>query len=202
MEKMGEYITNWLATSSQRNYGAHVRYYLTFCSTYDLRPMQPDELTVCLYVTKLAETCSYRTIKNYLNGIRILHLEAGLMNPLPAMFNLERTLRGIKRVKGDVPPNRKLAVTPDILSRIIRRLDLFSPCAMAFAAAMLVAFFGFFRKANVCPLQEGTNPVTDQSAVRKGDFEFAEDMSLVCITLRPTKTIQFGQRTLRIPLPV
>jgi hypothetical protein len=55
--------------------------------------MQPDELTVCLYVTKPAETCSYRTMKNNLNGIRILHLEAGLINPLPAMFDLERTLR-------------------------------------------------------------------------------------------------------------
>jgi hypothetical protein len=60
------------------------------------------------------------------------------------MFNLERTLRGIKRVKGDVQPNRKLAVTPDILSRILRRLDLLSPCTLAFAAAMLVAFVGFF----------------------------------------------------------
>jgi hypothetical protein len=104
---------------------------LTFCSTYDLRPIQPDELIVCLYVTKLAETCSYRTNKYYSNGIRILHSEAGLTNPLPEMFNLERTLRGIKRVKGDVQPNLKLAVTPDILSQIIPRLDLFSPCAMA-----------------------------------------------------------------------
>jgi hypothetical protein len=144
MEKMGEYISHWLAISSQRHYGAHVRYYLTFCSTYELRPMQPEELTVCLYVTKLAETCSYRTIKDYLDGIRILHLEAELTNPLPPMFNLERTLRGIKRVKGDVQPNRKLAVTPDILSRILCCLDLFSPCTLAFAAAMLVAFFGFF----------------------------------------------------------
>lgn len=201
MDKMAEYITNWLASSSQRTYSAHVRYYLTFCSTYDFRPMQPDELTVCLYATKLAETCSYRTIKTYLNGIRVLHLEAGLVNPLPAMFNLERTLRGIKRVKGDVQANRKLAVTPDILSRIIRRLDLFSPPNMAFAAAMLVAFFGFFRKANVCPVHDGTNPVVDQSPVRRGDFDFAPDMSLVWVNLRRTKTIQFSQRILRVPLP-
>lgn len=201
MDKMAEYITNWLASSSQRTYGAHVRYYMTFCSTYDLRPMQPDELTVCLYVTKLAETCAYRTIKTYLNGIRVLHLEAGLTNPLPTMFNLERTLRGIKRVKGDIQPNRKLAVTPDILSRIIRRLDFFSAGNMAFIAAMLVAFFGFFRKANVCPTQEGTNPVVEQSPVRRGDFEFAADLSLVWVNLRRTKTIQFGQRTLRVPLP-
>jgi hypothetical protein len=106
--------------------------------------LAPEELTVCLYVTQLASTCSYR-IKQYLNGVRVLHLEAGLMNPLPSFFNLERTLRGIKRVKGDVCPNRKLAVTPDILARIIRRLDLFNPGNLAFVAALLVAFFGFFR---------------------------------------------------------
>ena len=66
---------------------------------------------------------------------------------------------------------------------------------------MLVAFFGFFRKANVCPVQDGTNPVTDQSPVRRCDFEFTEDMTLVWVNLRRTKTIQFGQRTLRVPLP-
>lgn len=198
---MHEYMVNWLAASSQRSYGAYVRYYVSFCSTYNFRPIQPDEPTVCLYVTKLAEKCSYRTIKTYLNGVRILHLEAGLTNPLPAMFNLERTLRGIKRSKGDVTPNRKLAVTPDILARIIRRLDLFKPGNLAFTAAMLVAFFGFFRKANVCPVQSGTNPVDEQSPVRRCDFEFSDDMTLVWVNLRRTKTIQFGQRTLRVPLP-
>lgn len=194
-------MVNWLAASSQRSYGAFVRYYIQFCSTYDFRPIQPEETTVCLYVSKLADTCSYRTIKNYLNGVRILHLEAGLANPLPAMFNLERTLRGIKRAKGDITPNRKLAVTPDILARIIRRLDLFTPSNMAFTAAMLVAFFGFFRKANVCPVQAGTNPVDEQSPVRRCDFDFADDMTLIWVNLRRTKTIQFGQRTLRVPLP-
>jgi hypothetical protein len=95
-----------------------------------------------------------------------LHLEAGLVvNLLPAMFNLERTLRGIKRLKGDVQSNRKVAVTPDFLSQIIRRLDLISLPNMAFAAAMLVAFFGFFRKANICPVHDGTNPVVHQFPV-------------------------------------
>jgi hypothetical protein len=117
------------------------------------------------------------------------------------MFNLERTLRGSKRVKGDVQSHRKLAVTPDILSRIIRRLDLFSLPNMAFAAAILVAFFGFFRRANVCPVHDGANPAVDQSPIRRGDFDFAPDMSLVWVNLGRTKTIQFGQRILRVPLP-
>lgn len=198
---MSEYIVQWIATGTQRNYSAYVRYYLDFCSRFDLRALDPEEMTVCLYVTQLASTCSYRTIKQYLNGIRVMHLEAGLTNPLPSFFNLERTLRGIKRVKGDVQPNRKLAVTPDILAKIIRRLDLFSPTNLAFVAAMLVAFFGFLRKANVCPVKDNGNPAEDLSPVCRGDFEFASDLSVVWLHLRKTKTIQFGQRTLRVPLP-
>ena len=49
MDKMHEYMVNWLAASSQRTYGAYVRYYLNFCSTYNFRPMQPDE-TNCLLI--------------------------------------------------------------------------------------------------------------------------------------------------------
>lgn len=156
---------------------------------------------LCLYVTQLAYTCSYRTIKTYLYGVRVLHLEAGLMNPLPTFFNLERTLRGIKRVKGDVTPSPKLAVTPDMLARIIGRLDLFNPGNMAFVAAALVAFFGFFRKANVCPVKDTSNPALDLSPVRRNDFEFSSDSALVWVNLHKTKTIQFGQRILRVPLP-
>jgi hypothetical protein len=98
---MAEYVTAWIATSTQRNYNAYVRYYVSLCSEFSFRPLQPEELTVCLYVTRLAETCSYNTIKNYLTGVRLLHLEAGLANPSPSFFNLDRTLRGIKRLKGD-----------------------------------------------------------------------------------------------------
>lgn len=201
LRQMAEYMTAWIATSTQRNYNAYVRYYLSFCSKFNLRPLQPDEVTVCLYVTRLAETCAYRTIKSYLTGVRLLHLEAGLPNPLPSFFNLDRTLRGIKRVKGDTNPNRKLAVTPDILARVIRRLDLFSPFNSAFVAAMLVAFFGFFRKANICPAKDFSTSTEDISPVRRCDFESASDGTLVRVNLRRTKTIQYGQRILRVPLP-
>jgi hypothetical protein len=155
---MAEYVTVLIATSTQQNYNAYVRYYVSFCSKFSFRPLQSEELTVCLYVTRLAEICSYNTIKSYLTGVRLLHLEAGLANPLPSFFNLDRTLCGIKRLKGESNPNRKLAVTPDILARIIERL---SPVNSAFVAVVLVAFFGFFRKANICPAKDHFSPTED-----------------------------------------
>jgi hypothetical protein len=134
----------------------------------------------------LAATCAYGTIKQYLTGVRILHLEAGYANPLPAFFNLQRTLHGIKRVKEDTNSNRKLTVTPDILAWIIRRLTFF-PLLMAFTAAMLVAFFGFFREANICPAKISRTPAEDTSPVRRCDFEFAPGLALVWVNLRRTK---------------
>jgi hypothetical protein len=90
-QRMAEYITAWIATSTQRNHNAYVQYCVAVCSEFSLHPLQPEELTVCLYVTRLAKTCSYNTIKSYLTGVRLLHLEAGFANPLPSFFNLDRT---------------------------------------------------------------------------------------------------------------
>jgi hypothetical protein len=66
---------------------------------------------------------------------------------------------------------------------------------------MLVAFFGFFRKANICPAKDHSSPTEDLSPVRRCDFEFEPGLTLVWVNLRRTKTIQYGQRILRVPLP-
>jgi hypothetical protein len=140
-----------------------------------------------------------------LTGVRLLHLEAGLANPLPSFFKLDRALRGIKRVKGDTNLNRKLAVTPDLLARVIRRLDYFSPFNPAFVAAMLVAFFGFVLQGGymslICPAKESSTPTEDISPVRRCNFESAPDGTLVWVNLRRTKTIRYGQRILRVLSP-
>jgi hypothetical protein len=201
---MAAFTINALAVNTQHRYSAYVRYYLAFCRKYDRRPIQPSDETLQLYVSYLARTCAYRTIKTYLNGVRVLHLEQGLPNPVANNFNLDRTLMGIKRDKGDVTPNRKLAITPEILIAIIRRLDLFDTKNVAFAAAILVGFFGFFRKANLVPkkLQSTADMAhLERSPIVCQDVSFLEDLQFVWITLRHIKTIQFNERILRIPLP-
>jgi hypothetical protein len=77
-------------------------------------------------------------------------------------------------------------------------VDLSSPFNAAFTAAMLVAFFGFFRKANICPAKISRTPAEDTSPVRRCDFEFSPGLALVWVILRRTKTIQYGQRILQI----
>lgn len=126
-----------------------------------------------------------------------MHREVNLPNPLDNRFNLERLLRGIRRVKGD-GGRRKFAVTPAMLSEFLLHFDFSKTIELAIYAAMLVAFFAFFRKGNVTidPQQAAENV----TFFRRSDFFFAPDNSVVWVLVRQTKTIQFFERELRIPL--
>lgn len=194
---MHDYISHWLAASSSTAYARYVKYWVQFCAFYGYPAIAPSEHILCRYVTHLAFTCAFKTIKNYLQGVRIVHRELNLPNPLDNRFNLERLLRGIRRVKGD-SERRKFAVTPAMLSEFFLHFDFSNTIELAIYAAMLVAFFGFFRKGNVTiDSQQAAENVT---FFRRSDFFFAPDDSVVWVLVRQTKTIQFFERELRIPL--
>ena len=154
-------------------------------------------MVLCRYVSYLALTCAYKTIENYLQGVRIVHRELNLPNPLENKFNLERCLRGIRRVKGD-SVSRKFAVTPAMLARFAPLMDFSKSAELAIFGAMLVAFFGFFRKGNVTLTR--TSYPKRLHFFRRCDFKLAPDDSVAWVIVRQTKTIQFFERELRIPL--
>lgn len=63
--------------------------------------------------------------------------------------------------------------------------------------ACLIAFYTFLRKASLLPRSVSS---TDAKYLCHGDLEHDTSASIVYITIRHTKTIQFGQRVLRIPI--
>ena len=90
----------------------------------------------------------FSSIQQYLNVIRLLHLESGYDNPLADNWMLKSVLQGIKRVKGNSVAHKE-PITPDLLLAFHRRLKLSDPRQSAFWAACLILFFGLFRKSNV-----------------------------------------------------
>ena len=191
------YLSQWLAASSDVTYTKYVRYWIQFCAYYRYPAVHPSEMVLCRYVAHLALTCAYKTIKNYLLGVRIVHKELNLPNPVENKFNLDRCLRGIRRVKGDAG-TRKFAVTPAILARFYPLMDFSQSVELAIFAAMLVAFFGFFRKGNVTI--DASQLAENVTFFRRCDFKIAPDDSVMWVIVRQTKTIQFFERELRIPL--
>jgi hypothetical protein len=138
------------ALSTQRTYRSQLKRFLEFCIKFDCCAVPASQETILCYTVYLARSLNANSIPNYLNVIRLLHLEAGFDNPLLDHFELLMLKRGIKREKG-VAPKKKLPLTVDLLRRIHDLLDFSSPADLSFWAAALIAFFVFLRKSSLLP---------------------------------------------------
>jgi len=147
-------------------------------------------------VAFLARRLKASSIQQYLNILRLVHLEGGFPNPLANNWPLQSVLLGIKKSKAD-PVSRKLPITPSILLSIRSILDLTKPLHLAFWAACLVAFFALLRKASLLP--PSVPSFSPHKHLTRGDF-LLYPWGLA-LQVRHTKTIQCGQRCLIVPLP-
>jgi len=170
--------------------------YLRFCLYFGRCPVPADNITILSYTVFLCRTLKPTSISGYLNYVRLLHLDNGLINPLKDNFLLNLVKRGIQRKHG-TPPKQKLPITPSILRQIAGQLDFNSTFDTTFWAACLVAFYSFLRKSSLLPKSQQDISV---NTLNINDLTFESDNSSATLTIRHTKTIQFGQRILTIPL--
>ena len=189
------YAAQAYAVNTCRTYATHRRSYLAFCHVMGVAPVPADTTILCQYATLLARTLKFSSVKQYLNVVRNLHLEWNLPNPLSNNFHLQSVLRGIRRVHGD-QPCRKAPITPDLLLQFLGRLDMSNLADCCLWSCMLLTYYGLLRIASVlCTLPRcaHTRHIT------------AADITLhsggVEVIVRATKTIQYGQRHLVVPLP-
>ena len=188
------YIKRTYASSTQRTYRTPRDTYLAFCSVMGYCPVPASSTVLCRYASFLSRTLKYTTVKQYMNIVRLLHLEWSLPNPL-SDFKLKCVLKGICRDLGSVP-NRKLPIDPSILFKILSKLDMDNIGDCNIWAAALVMFYGMLRRSNVLSCKTSFDPTKH---LRRDDFVF--DQRGVWINIRWTKTIQYHERNLQIPLP-
>lgn len=193
---MSEFRAHLFAESTKTTYKTHRDTYLRFCQYmgYSPVPAQPDHLLQ--YAAFLARSLKAASIRNYLNIVGLLHKEFGLPNPLLNNWPLKSLLTGINRVKG-LMPNQKLPITPDLLLRLHSKLDFTASLDASFWAICLAAFYGMFRKSHLLP--SAANKFNPSKQLTKADFKIFPWGAL--ITIRWSKTIQFRERIVEIPLP-
>jgi hypothetical protein len=185
------------ASSTKKAYRTHMITFLRFCIYYGVAPVPVEQSTMACYVAHLARTMAPSSINIYLNIIRIMHEESGLVNPLKENYEVMMIKRGVNRVKG-CPPKQKAPVTVDILIDLFQGLDLSKNSEKAFHCALLVGFFGFLRKASLFPAGVGV-PVGKRLSRQDVTHLDLESFVLQC---HHSKTIQFGQRVHEIPYSV
>lgn len=183
------------ADATRRAYRTHRKTYLSFCNLAKVTPIPATTSHLCLYAAYLARFLVPQSIVCYLNFVGLLHKEAGLGNPFDNNWTLQSVMSGIKRMKS-VAPTPRLPMTPQILLAIRGRLNLAHSYHASFWAICLTAFFGLFRKAHLLPTSGKTFDCSKHFT--RMDFQRHEHQYIVHV--RWSKTIQFQERTLHIPL--
>ncbi|CAG2232772.1 unnamed protein product [Mytilus edulis] len=172
------------------------RTFLTFCIYFGFKFLPASLNTVCLYAQFLSRSFkSVNSIKNYLNGVRLLHLYNDLEFPYLQSFSLKLTLKGLQRLNPYLP-RKALPITPLILKQIYEFMDLNDTQDKTFWSLFLLAFFMMSRKSNLVPNSE--KEFDENKQLCRGDIIIENDVLI--IILKWSKTIQFGQRKLRIPI--
>lgn len=193
MDEAGSYSGHTFAETTKAAYRTHLRSYLRFCLKFDVDPIPANQFTLLAYIAFLARSLKPSSIGNYINIIRIIHLEANLKNPLQDNYAVSNLRKGISRVKGS-PPNQKLPITCKLLYLILGQLNFCIPRDIVFWAACLIGFYGLFRKRTLLPIALA-NP--GDACILRGDLFVQSDSFTV--NVRKTKTIQCGERVLSVP---
>ena len=134
------------------------------------------------------------TVRNYLSGVKVLHIFHGLPFTHSQDFLLQLGLRGIARLDPHVPV-RAIPVTPAILRSFLLSMDVKSSLHCSVWACSLFCFFTMARLGSILPSAKSTQLHT---ILTRSRVNFSREGLL--ITLLHTKTIQFGRRRLHIPL--
>lgn len=199
-----------LAPNTWANASTALRTYARYCR---ITGDYPDPITgitdtqLAQYATYLARSVRHNTVENYVSmGVKRLHDELGM--PFKAVSErpaVRATMRGIARVHGRGPIHRKLPITVEILAGIRRHANLTHTNDLSTIACMLTMFHGFLRKGNATwnkprpGLSEAERATYNQYVITRNDLRKVDGR--YHLTVRGTKTIQFGQRQLTIVLP-
>lgn len=148
---------------------------------------------ICLYCQFLSRSFnSTDSIRNYVNGVKCLHLYLDLDFPHLNSFYFKLFFKGLKRVN---PHEVKSAfpISPNILLQFKSILNFEESNHHTFWCLFLFAFFLMCRKSNLV----GTADDPLKCLKRKDIFV---KHNILLVNFNWSKTIQFGERSLQIPL--
>ena len=151
-----------------------------------IKPVPATEADIAMYAAYLARRLQPSSVRQYLNVVRLIHLECSYANPCKDSWLIKSTLVGIERLLGS-PIHRKAPITPALLLQLKSRLDQ-SVLDVMFWAAATVMFFGTFRKSNLLP--DKSSAFSKEKQFTRADFIVSQE-GYIMINVKWSKTNQF-----------
>ena len=167
-----------------------------FCSYFEFVVLPASEETVALYIQCLSRSVrAVSTIKNHVSAIRWVHKLNRAVPPEFTDLDILMALKGLSVDRG-LAVRQAAPITPQILAKFYSHLDLTQPEDIAWWALFLVSFFLMLRSSNVTPQTRADYDPVKQ--LHWSSISLSDKVALVTITW--TKTVQYRQRELVIPL--
>lgn len=192
-EDMSTSVKNAFAVGTRKNLKTQWKTFLLFCNFYEFEALPCTLQTICLYCQFLSRTFkSVESIRNYVNGVKCLHLLLEFEFPHLDSFYFKLFFKGLKRVNPHEVKSA-LPITPPLLLKIHEVLDFQDKNISTFWCLILFGFFLICRKSNLVGSAEQPS-----KCLKRQDIECKN--GILIVNFNWSKTIQFGERSLQIPL--
>ena len=177
---------------TKRNLLTQWKAFLLFCTYFDFIAIPASLRIICLYNRSFK---SVESIKNYLCGVKTLHLF--LDKPFRHLddFSVKLLFKGIARSKQHLPKQAS-AITIDMLLDFYHIINHEDPKQCTIWCLFLFAFFLMARKSNLVPDSRVT--FNKDKHLTRNKVIIDEDIAIVIFNW--SKTLQMGDRVLKIPL--
>lgn len=166
-----------------------------FCLHFKLDPYSASSEDLALYAQFLSRTLtSFSSIGGYISAVKVLFSIMDIPFPEKDIF-LHLTLKGLKRILAR-PVKQARPITPTILLDIYAVLNLRDPVDVTLWCSFVFSFFLMLRSSQLFPRSMANKFVN--KIIKRRDIVVRGDSLLV--NLYWTKTIQFNERKLVLPL--
>ena len=174
---------NAFAKGSYSNLRTQARSYFSFCVYFGRTPLPADSKTIYGFVQFISRSMVPSTVRNYLSGVKVLHIFHNLPFPHSEDHLLQLELRGIARLNPHVPV-RAIPVTPAILLTFMKTMTVEDPLHCCVWAASLFLFFTMARLGSILPSAKTTHCTPFSPGIASTSLERA--FSLLSCTPKPS----------------
>ena len=172
-------LKNSKSQNTLRAYASDFRHFKNFCIDNNVKYLPSDPRIISLYLTKLAKTSKFSTLKRRIASISVIHKMKGHYLDTKHPIIIENLL-GIKRVNGSNQKAKKPILINDLklIINVIDETKQVNKRKIRDKAIILVGFSGGFRRSELVNIEYE-------------DIEFVNEG--VKIVIKRSKTDQSGQ---------
>ena len=167
--------------------------YHDFCDKLSIPALPVLPETVCIFLADIGDNLSYSTINNYISALNVLGKMYDHTLDLRQDYGVKLLQKGFKRLKGDYS-SPKDPLLPDDLKKLCPFVDHSDQVQFTIWIIIVLAFRTLLRKSHFVSSSDEDH----EHLLRAGDISFE---TWGCkLSINSSKTIQFKERTLTIPV--